>query len=452
MSDTDLHLIPDAQKQQFRDRFKAGKDNIILWEEQFISIKNELNAVIATQQKFVAVIDGLKAKAEQLVGDVPSTFGPQFEAHIAAARVGVTETEGFQQDLKKMHDKVNKWEVRLQAAILRLSKEEIAELGDLATAINALPNLIGTFEGFAKKMRDADNVAKASRPALAEAVRACVALATSRLKTDKHSGVYEWFKTGVEVVLGFVQLVDPTLVGESAAAGLKTALTLAADAVQEAESRIRASRTKLDEALGAMGPYTLCKGHLLGLKSAFTAGVDGLHSLEVVPVVGRALQFVVASIGGVVDGFFKQRIDEVDEMEKEMKAKLAALQLTTSTPTAQDYEDLKKEVAEAQEKVNKEWGKVVEGLKGVVPENKQKWVELAIPAFQAAKDATELATKAVERISGALSEVIATKVPHEMPKAVFAFEIKGALKDLADASFKSAFTPSEEAELAALQH
>ncbi len=460
MSDQDE---PEAVPQEVvtaAERLVAEEDFVLLWQEQFLSIRSELKAVIDTQKTFETGLKGLGSKLPELVGELPTELLPEIQSSIGDAESAVEEVRRHEAELAELRTQIKAWAERLRKSPMVFSQDIVDSIPVLTNQVQKLPDLQGTFPAFMEKMQQADASAEAmQKEILAKVTEVCQAV-TKRLEfetdgtAESYKKVKELAEKTVENVGWFLSKISFGLIGEEQVTMAKVGVQTLANVVKESHLQVNiawAEDLGINDLLDKMGPFAVYRSNLVKLKDALGAGLDVAGLTGMIPGVGEALGKTIGVVKTVVTKAADGQLEETAALEEELTDAYEKLKQGGKEPTKKETEELKKRTLSVGGKLDLLWASLKDEVKGV----QDSWNDEARAVFRELCDkgvtgvTTYIQEKAMETIAGTITRVLAQLLPDERPEAVFNFEIADILKTLV-VEKSSDFTTDEKDELAAL--
>lgn len=442
-----LPVIPTPESMADAEEF------VLLWQEQLLSLRSEMTAVIETQHTFHDGLSGLAERVPDLVGELPMSLLPDIEKNTADAEEALEQIKSREQELAGLRSQIKEWRAGQDKGTSKGGAElqrQSEELKDLAE--NLLPAL-------AKRMKTADDRAVEIQTEIVEQLTGTAKDVTARLEmaSEKGSGgTYESIKKTTESIASglswWVNTLSLGLISESKVTALKVTVNGLVDVVKEGHIGLNAysDASDLDTLLGGMSPYATYLANLHKIKDWVGAGFNLAELVQMVPYVGEWLWKGFEPVKSVFEATIDNQIKYVAKLDKEMADALEEVKKQGS-PSPEQVKEIKQKWLSAGGRLELIWDELKDKVNNVCKE----WETHAVEALQTliekglVEGAKELYDKAVKAIRDTIADLILRVFPRELPEAVFGFEISDVVQSLA-VDTQTDFTDAEKNELAAL--
>lgn len=449
------------------------EDFVLLWQEQLLSARSELKAVINTQRTFQTGLKGLAEKVPQLVGELPMDLLADIEKNISEADKALEEVKTHEKRLAELRNQIKEWG--------KTKKPGGGELKEQADALASMKETV--LPELAKRMKAADDQAVDMQTKIIDQVTSACREVASRLQMESEKGwgsTYATVKNYSEYVFGgvgwFVSTLSLDLIPKSKITTLNVAVQSLVNLAKETHVGINAGgdKSSLDNLLSSMGPLSAYRANLIKYKDWFSAGLDlgGLTGL--LPLVGEALADSLDKAKGIMEAVLDGQLDRVQKLDDELKSAYEELK-KKGTPTAEEIEKLKQRaLSSGDDDLDAIW----DGLKDQAKKFQDSWIKISGETFGkmwegAVQGWTEgsqqgivqglqqgvvggvtgtvsgLKEKVYETVRNTIIRLVSELFPKTRPQAMFGFEISDVIKTLVVDNMTD-FTEEEKNELAAL--
>jgi hypothetical protein len=429
------------------------EDFVLLWQEQLLSLRSEMNGVIATQKLFADGLGELGHQAPDLIGALPTSWGPILRRHISDAEEALKDLQGRQEGLADLRAAIKEWRAGADSGTSKGGADlagRAAELEELARTL--LPDL-------ARRMKAADDRATEIQADIVREVTEAAQDVNARLKMASEDGYGETYKSIkdeaekiIDGVSWFLNYFSGGLVPEVKFTTLKVAVNGLVDIVKEGHIRVSGAlaESDLDGALGELSLYATYLANLHKIKDWIGFGFDMSRLAEEIPVIGEYIASGFDSIKGVFEAVIDGQIEHVSKLDEEVSESLAELR-RQAVPTPQQIQELKNQRLSIEGSLKLIWKELESKVSGL----RDEWEHHAVEAIKTVVEkglnegAQELYDKAIGAVKETIGNLILQVIPREMPKAVFGFEVSDIIQKLI-VETRSEFTEAEKDELAAL--
>lgn len=454
------------------------EDFVLLWQEQLLSARSELKAVIDTQRTFHTGLSGLAEKVPGLVGELPMNLLPEINKNIADVEQALEEVKSQEKRLAGLRSQIKQWSGKQKSGSATEGGADLKEQAELLASMKdtVLPAL-------AQRMKAADDRAVEMQTQIVQQITNVCRQTASRLQMESEQGwgaTYQKVKNYSEALMGGVGWVVSTfsfnLISKDTVQTLNAGLQTLVNVVKEGHVRTNTyfDGSDLDELLSNMGPLAVYRANLVKYKDWFGAGLDlgGFAGLLPAPLVGQVVAESLEMVKGGLEAFLDGQLDRVQKLDDELKAAYEELK-RNGTPTKEEIEKLKQR---ALSRGRDDLGAMWNGLKEQAKKFQDSWLKSAGELFAKAWEGaakgwqegsgvlgglqegakggvsgvqTGLKDKLIDTIRDLIIRLLSELIPVQRPEAVFSFEIGDFIKSL-DFDTMTDFTEEEKNELAAL--
>ena len=447
------------------------EDFVLLWQEQLLSARSELKAVIDTQRTFHTGLSGLAGKVPGLVGELPMNLLPEILKNITDVEKALEEVATHEKRLAQLRTQIKEWGNKQKSGSPTEGGADLKEQAELLASLKdtVLPAL-------ATRMKDVDDRAVEMQTEIVDQITNVCRSVGSRLQMESEQGwgaTYQKVKNYSEAVIGGVGWVVSTfsfnLISKEKVTTLNVAVQSLVNVVKEGHVQVNTLRdgSSLDDLLSSMGPLSVYRANLIKYKDWFGAGLDlgGLTGLLPFPWVAQLLADSLDQAKSMFEAVLDGQLDRVGKLDDELKEAYEELK-AKGTPTAEEIEQLKKKalsygkqdlgamwngVKDQAKKFQDNWIKTSGDLFGKMWEGAEKGLEDGGGVLSGGASGAQsgLYDKSFSTIRDFIIRMVSELIPAKRPEAVFSFEIADFIKSL-DFDTMTDFTDEEKDELASL--
>jgi hypothetical protein len=430
-----------------------AEEFVLLWQEQLLSLRSEMNAVIDTQRSFTVGLSGLAERVPDLVGELPMSLLAEIQKNTDDAKAALEEIKSREQELAGLRSQIKEWRAEQEKGTSKGGAEleqRSAELKNLAEDL--LPSL-------AKRMKAADDRAVEIQTEIVEKMTSTSKDVAARLQMASEegaAGTYESIKKTTESIASGLSWMVSTfslgLISENKVTALKVTVNGLLDVVKEGHIGLNAysDASDLDALLDGMSPYATYLANLHKIKDWVGAGFNLAELVQMVPYIGEWLWKGFEPVKSVFEATIDNQLKYVAKLDKEMSQALEEVKQQGS-PSPEQLQEIKQQWLSAGGRLELIWDELKDKVDNVCKE----WETHAVEALQTliekgvVEGAKDLYDKAVAAIRDTIADLIVRVFPRELPEAVFGFEISQVVKSLA-VDTQTDFTEAEKNELATL--
>ena len=364
------------------------EDFVLLWQEQLLSARSELKAVVDTQRTFHTGLSGLAKKVPQMVGELPMNLLPEIEKNIADAEEALEEVKSHELRLAGLRKQIKEWRSKQESGRAPAGGAELKEQAEMLASMKdtVLPAL-------AQRMKAADDRAVEMQTEIVDQITSVCRDVASRLQMESEQGWGSTYQTVnySETIIGGVGWVVSTfswgLISKEKVTVLNVAVQSLVNGVKEGHVQLNtvSDESSLDDLLSTMGPLSVYRANLIKYKDWFGAGLDlgGLTGL--MPWVGEALAEGLDKAKGAIEAVLDGQLDRIQKLDNELTSAFEELK-QKGTPTEEEIGKLKKKaLSYGVEDIGAIWN----GLKEQAQKFQDNWIKMSGEVFAKSWDGAQ---------------------------------------------------------------